>query len=74
MNNEPSFSLDCVRTNGRHERTRLINQTLSEAREQAERVLRLGNGLYTKVDICTEYRTIETIRNFARPMNLSQVM
>jgi len=73
MDKEPTFSLDCVRKNGRRERTGLIHQTLSEAREQAERVLRLGNGLYRKVDICNEYGTIETIETSAMPVNLSEV-
>jgi len=73
MEKEPTFSLDCVRKNGRHERTGLIHQTLSDAREQAERVLRLGNGLYTQVDICNEYGAIETIKNSAVPVNLSEV-
>ncbi len=73
MDNEPTFSLDCVRKNGRRERTGLIRQTLSEAREQAERVLRLGNGLYTEIDICNEYGIIETIQNSAVPMNLSEL-
>jgi hypothetical protein len=73
MESEPAFSLDCMRKNGRRERTGLIHQTLSQAREQAARVLRLGNGLYTSVDICNEYGIIDTIRNSAVPLNLSQL-
>jgi len=73
MDKEPTFSLDCVTKNGRCERTGLIHRTLSEARQQAERVLRLGNGLYTEVDICNEHGIIETIQNSVVPMNLSEV-
>jgi chemotaxis family two-component system response regulator Rcp1 len=60
---EPTITLQCVRQNGRRESTKLSHQTLSEARELAYRVLRLGNGLYEEVDICTERGTIETIQN-----------
>ena len=73
MDKEPTFSLDCVRKNGRRERTGLIHLTLSEARQHAERVLRLGNGLYTEVDICNEHGIIETIQYSAVPVNLSEV-
>jgi hypothetical protein len=73
MDKEPTFFLDCVRKNGRRERTGLIRQTLSEAREHAEQVLRLGNGLYTEVDICNECEVIENIQNFAVPVNLSEI-
>jgi CheY-like chemotaxis protein len=68
------LSLDCVRENGRRETTKLPSRTLSEARELAQRVLYLGNGLYTEVDICNEDGTIETIQNTARPMHPSEVL
>jgi len=74
MEKTSTLSLDCVRQNGRRETTKLPSRTLSEARELAERVLYLGNGLYTEVDICTEDGTIETIQNTARPMSPSEVL
>jgi two-component system, chemotaxis family, response regulator Rcp1 len=74
MDNKPTLSLDCVRQNGRRETTKLPNRTLSEARELAQRVLYLGNGLYTQVEICTEDGTIETIQNTARQMHPSEVL
>ena len=74
MDNKPMLSLDCVRKNGRRETTKVPSRTLSEARELAKRVLHLGNGLYTRVDICTEDGPVETIRNIARPMNPSEVL
>jgi chemotaxis family two-component system response regulator Rcp1 len=74
MDNKPTLSLDCVRKNGRRETTKVPTRTLSEARELAKRVLHLGNGLYTRVDICTEDGPIETIRNTALPMHPSEVL
>jgi two-component system, chemotaxis family, response regulator Rcp1 len=70
----PTLSLDCVRRNGRRETTKVPARTLPEARELAERVLELGNGLYTNVDICTEDGPIETIWDTAKPRNPSQVL
>lgn len=46
-------------------KTELRHCTLSEARELANRVLEVGNGLYTEVAICSADRTIETIQNSA---------
>jgi chemotaxis family two-component system response regulator Rcp1 len=60
---EPALTLHCVRKNGRRERTKLSLATLSEARDVAQRILRLGGGLYEEVDICTENGTIETVQN-----------
>jgi two-component system, chemotaxis family, response regulator Rcp1 len=74
MFKKPTLSLDCVRKNGRRETTNLLTHTLSEARELAKRVLHLGNGFYTEVDICTEDGTIETIQKSALPMNPSEVL
>jgi CheY-like chemotaxis protein len=71
---DKTLSLDCVRENGRRETTKLPTRTLSEARELAQRVLYLGNGLYREVDICTEDGTIETIQNTARPRSPSEVL
>ena len=67
MDKKPTLSLDYVRKNGGRETTKVAACTLSEARKLAKRVLRLGKGLYTEVDICTENGTIETIRNTPRP-------
>jgi chemotaxis family two-component system response regulator Rcp1 len=68
MDEKPTISLQCVRKNGRREVTKLLTHTLSEARELANWVLHVGNGLYTEVDICTEAGTIETIQNPAVPI------
>jgi chemotaxis family two-component system response regulator Rcp1 len=65
MDSEPTITLHCVRKNGSHERTKLSLRSVSEAREVAKRLLRLGNGLYTEVDICTEDGAIETIASGA---------
>jgi chemotaxis family two-component system response regulator Rcp1 len=74
MEHKPTLSLDCIRKNGRRETTKLPVRSLPEARELAKRVLHLGNGLYAKVDICTEDGTIETIWNNAVPMSPSEVL
>jgi len=71
---EPALTLHCVRKNGRRERTKLSLATLSEARDVAQRILRLGGGLYEEVDICTENGTIETIQNPNLPANASEVL
>jgi chemotaxis family two-component system response regulator Rcp1 len=63
VDKEPSLTLHCIRKNGRRERTKLSLATLSEAREVAQRILRLGGGLYDEVDICTEHGPIETVPN-----------
>ena len=63
--NESPITLHFVRNDGRRERTRLTHHTLAEARQVAEQVLRIGAGLYTEVDICTEDGHIETIQNSA---------
>jgi len=74
MGDEPNLFLHCVRQNGRREATGLIHRTLSEARELAKGVLRVGNGLYTEVDICTENGAIETVKYSAVPMNPAEVL
>jgi CheY-like chemotaxis protein len=74
MDKKPTMSLQCLRKNGRREITRVPTRTLSEARDLAKRVLRIGNGLYTEVDICTDDGTIETIQNPAGPVNPSEVL
>jgi two-component system, chemotaxis family, response regulator Rcp1 len=74
MDSEPTITLHCVRKNGSHERTKLSLRSVSEAREVAKRLLRLGNGLYTEVDICTEDGTIETIANPGGAENAPEVL
>lgn len=74
MDNEPTITILCIRKNGRRESTKLSLRTVSEAREVAKRVLRLGNGVYTGVDICNEDRTIETIPNPDVSKNSSEVL
>jgi hypothetical protein len=63
MEREPTMTLLSVRKDGKHERTKLAQQTLDDARELAKWVLHVGNGLYTEVDICTENGTVERIQN-----------
>jgi CheY-like chemotaxis protein len=72
MRNKPTISLDCLRKNGRREITKIPTRSLSEARELARHVLRIGNGLYSQVDICSEDGNIETVH--AVPMNPSEVL
>jgi hypothetical protein len=63
MDLEPTITLHCVRKDGRRERTKISDHTMSDARELAAWLLYTGNGLYTEVDISTEDGTFETIRN-----------
>ena len=63
MENAEIVTLSFLRKDGHPERTRLEHHTLVEARELAERVLHLGNGLYTEVEICTDNGHVETIQN-----------
>jgi hypothetical protein len=63
MDTEPTITLDCVRKDGRRERTKISDHTMCDARELAEWLLYTGNGLYTEVDISTEDGTVETVRN-----------
>jgi chemotaxis family two-component system response regulator Rcp1 len=74
MGDEPNLFLQGVRQNGRREEAGLIHRTLSEARELAKGVLRVGNGLYTEVDICTESGTIERVQYSAVPIDLAEVL
>jgi hypothetical protein len=74
MGDQPTLSLHCIQKNGRREKTSLARNTLSEARELADRVLRGGGGLYREVDICDEKGTLETIQNPAVPTNLSEIL
>src|ERR1700730_7395881 len=74
VDNEPAITLHCIRKNGRRERTSLTHHSLSEARDLAQGLLRVGNGLYTEVDICTEDGTIETIQNPAMTNSPSEVL
>ena len=67
MDTEPTITLQYVRKDGRRERTKLEQHTISEAREVAKWVLHVGNGFYTEVDICTEDGIVETIQNRAVP-------
>jgi CheY-like chemotaxis protein len=67
MDHQPAITLHYVRKDGRRERTKLAQHTLSEAREVAKWVLHVGNGLYTEVDICPEDGRIERIQNTVFP-------
>jgi hypothetical protein len=55
-------TLRCLRNDGRRESTKLEHLSLDQAHRVAERILQIGNGLYTEVEICTESGYTETIR------------
>jgi hypothetical protein len=55
------ITLRCLRSDGRRESTKLERRNLDEAREMAERILKVGNGLYTEVEIRTENGCVETV-------------
>jgi hypothetical protein len=63
MDNRPTITLHYVQKDGRRERTKLTNHTISEARKVAKAMLHVGNGRYTEVHIGTEDGIIETIQN-----------
>jgi len=56
-----TIKLRCLRSDGRHESTKLEHINLDQARVVAERILHIGNGLYTEVEICTENGCMETV-------------
>jgi CheY-like chemotaxis protein len=58
---KPTITLNCVRKNGTHEQTKLSLHSIAEAREVAKRILRLGKGIYSDVEICNETGPVETI-------------
>ena len=74
MDQQPTITLYGVRKNGRRERTSLHINSLFEAREVAKRILRLGKGLYTEVDIGTVDGTVETIGKADLPAEASEVL
>ena len=53
--------LRCLRSDGRHESTKLEHINLNEAHVVAERILQIGNGLYIEIEICTENGCMETV-------------
>jgi hypothetical protein len=55
------IKLRCLRSDGRHESTKLEHINLDQAHVVAERILWIGNGLYTEVEICTENGCMETV-------------
>jgi hypothetical protein len=57
-----NIRFDCLRSDGRHETTKLDHLGLDEAHQLAERLLQVGNGLYAEVEIRTENGYTETIR------------
>jgi len=63
MENEPFITLDFLRNDGKREKTRVAGRDLFQAREVAERVLQLGSGLYSEVDISIGDRWIEKIQH-----------
>jgi hypothetical protein len=60
-----TIRLYCLRDDGRKELAKLELVGLNQAHEMAELVLRMGNGLYSEVEICTESGYSETIRRHA---------
>ena len=70
MDHESTLTLQCVRVDGGREKTKPLSLTLSEAREVASRMLRLGKGRYTDVDICDDQGTIESLHKPATPCEI----
>ena len=70
MENQPIIILQYIQQDGSRERTKLTHHTMTEALEVARTTLHVGNGLYTRVDICTEDGTVETIQKPAEPSPL----
>ena len=62
MDTEGIFTLHCIRNDGRRETTKLRDHRLSDAQVLARRVLQIGKGLYTEVDICAEDGYVEIIQ------------
>ena len=60
-NREIEITLRCLRNDGKIESTKLERLGLDEARTMAERILQIGNGLYSEVEICTENGCVETV-------------
>ena len=63
MENNIIITLSFHRNDRRLVQTKLKYPSLAEAHEAAERVLRVGNGLYTEADIYTENGYVETVHN-----------
>jgi len=55
------ITLRCLRNDGKIESTKLERLGLDEAHRMAGRILQIGNGLYTEVEICTENGCVETV-------------
>jgi hypothetical protein len=51
----------CLRSDGRHESTKLEHINVDQAHVVAERILQIGNSLYTEVEISTESGRVETV-------------
>ena len=62
MEDDVVILLNFLRNDGKRERSKVTNSDISQAREVAEEVLRVGSGLYTEVDICIDEHRIETIQ------------
>jgi hypothetical protein len=62
------------RNDGRRERIRLTEYSLTQAREYADLVFRECAGLYTEADICREDGYVETVQNLLPMMaNVSRI-
>jgi hypothetical protein len=57
-----TITLRCLRRDGRRESTKVERLDLHEAHDMAERILQIGNGLYARVEICTDGGCIETVQ------------
>ena len=63
MDNEAFITLDFLRNDGKREKTKVTGRDLFQAREVAGRVLELGCGLYSEVDISIGDHWIEKINH-----------
>lgn len=59
-----TITLRCLRSDGWYESTKLEHLSHDEAREVAEGVLQIGDGLYAEVEIRTESGYVETVRKY----------
>jgi hypothetical protein len=71
MHNHSTITIHGITQDGKHEGTKLRLRTVAEARQVAQRVLRIGRSLYTQVAICDDEGTIETIHDRSRERDVN---
>ncbi|MBZ5611349.1 MAG: hypothetical protein LAP38_24055 [Acidobacteriia bacterium] len=71
MERGQDFTLEFLRCDGVREAARLTHHSLAQARELVERVFQLGGDLYSEVEILSDGRRVETIKNPASESRLT---